>query len=245
MNPKKLKTSTKHPRGSFPSTRGPAIPALLLHSSFRAPPPAGGGRRVLEKLDTLCAPPWRTCPAHSAFPWFGLAVALCLHAFGVAALALWQEPDPIDGSEVYEVTILPEILPVDACPAPPDSGDEDGTTDNTGPESAAATEEGYVLSNYWDIVRAAIAGRVRYPRDAVRQGIEGTIDLRLSLDAQGGLVAVVPLERSPELLIQSAERAVRLAAPFPPNTNGPSGVVSAILPVHFQLNRNPERSSLE
>ena len=212
----------------------------------RQSPPEGGARRVVvdrERLDAFRTPPWWTRPGRFVVSWLGLAAALCLHAFGVAALALWQEPSYVDASEVYSVTVLTDIPPVEVCPLPADTGD-DGNPELARAECAASMQAESAPSNYWDLVRAAIADSVRYPPSAVRQGIEGTIDLRLTLDARGALVEVVPLERTPELLIQSAVSAARRAAPFPPNTNGIGDVVSAILPVHFQLNRNPGRSSM-
>ena len=205
---------------------------------------AGRPRRISvdrRQFDAFRTPLWHARPARCAVPWFGLAAAMGLHAFAVAALAFWQQPFPAETPEVYEVTIDPGCFSIEALPLPPGPHGAD-EPDDRGMDSTAAAESPATLSNYWDAVRAAIAGRVRYPQAAIRQGIEGTIDLRLTLDGQGALLEVVPLESTPEILVQSAMSAAHRAAPFPRNTSGTSHVASAVLPVHFQLNGNPERS---
>jgi protein TonB len=102
------------------------------------------------------------------------------------------------------------------------------------------------FSNYWETVRAAVARNVRYPSVAIRKGIEGTIALRLTVDAQGNLVEAVPLEGSSDILIQSALSAARRAAPFPTPANRLEFGSSAVLPIHFQLgSHNPKRSTPE
>lgn len=198
-------------------------------------------RRVVVNPRGCQAPSWWEQDARHFVSMTSISVALCLHAFALVGLAVWQEPARDEALPEYTVTILPDIPPVEVCPSVSD-GERGATPDAARTECAVAGQRASAPSNYWDFVRAAIAGSVRYPRAAVRQGIEGTIALRLTLDAQGALVAVVPLERSPGLLIESAVSAAWRAAPFPPNTNGSSEVVSAILPVHFQLKRNPERN---
>lgn len=153
-------------------------------------------------------------------------------------------PAAVEVSEPIAVTLLPEIPPMaEYTPLPGAEGEKAADTERT--ESAVAAEAGTVLSNYWDFVRAEIAACVRYPRDAVRQGIEGTVDLRLTLDAKGGLLAAVPLRETPTLLVRPAVSAAYRAAPFPPNPNRSCEVVSVILPVHFRLNSKQERNSLE
>ena len=133
------------------------------------------------------------------------------------------DPEPVPQDQTLKTETVP---PEAASPASPPSLD-------------------LVHSNYWESVRAAVARNVRYPSAAVRLGIEGSIDLRLTIDAQGNLVEAAPLTRAPDLLIQSALSAARRAAPFPSNTNSSRSVASATLPIRFQLNRKPERSPSE
>ena len=133
----------------------------------------------------------------------------------------------------------------DPKPVPPDQTLKAETALPEAASPASPPSLDLVSSNYWESVRAAVARNVRYPSAAVRLGIEGSIDLRLTIDAQGNLVEAAPLARAPDLLIQSALSAVRRAAPFPSNTNRSRSVASATLPIRFQLNKKPERSPSE
>ncbi|MFH0878203.1 MAG: energy transducer TonB, partial [Lentisphaerota bacterium] len=97
-------------------------------------------------------------------------------------------------------------------------------------------------SNYWQMVRTAVAGQARYPAFARRQRNEGYVLVQLSIDAQGQVQEVLPLEASSQLFLQSAMDAVEKASPFPPPTNCTPGVLTAAIPIIFRINQNKERN---
>lgn len=196
-----------------------------------------------KRLEAFRTPPWWSRRARFAMSGFALALAVCLHAAAVAAVAVWQRQASAEILETHAVAILPEIPPVEAFVTSPDSigdGIYERAADMSATEQALS-----VSSNYWDQVRAAIAGRVRYPKAAVLRKVEGTVDLHLMVDRDGFLRLAVPLNAPPESLAQAAVDAARRAAPFPANTNGGYEVTSVILPVHFLLKQKPERRAFE
>lgn len=82
------------------------------------------------------------------------------------------------------------------------------------------------------IVRMAMP---EYPREARRLGKEGTVLLRISLDAAGEVSAVDVLETPGHGLDEAARQAV-LRSRFRPATAGGVPVAcQALLPVHFRL----------
>jgi len=171
----------------------------------------GEARKVVvdqERLEAFRTPPWWSRRARFAISGFALAVALCLHAVAVAAVTVWQKQSPAEILETHTVAILPEIPPVEAFVTPPDSSG-DGTCESAAADAPAAEQALSMSSNYWDQVRAAIAGRVRYPKAAVLRRVEGTVDLQLTVDRNGSLRFVVPLNGPPECLAQAAVDAAR------------------------------------
>lgn len=77
--------------------------------------------------------------------------------------------------------------------------------------------------------------RPEYPREARRQGREGTVILKLSLDASGHVEAVEIL-RQAGFGMEEAAREAALRSRFHPATmNGRPVACQAILPLHFQL----------
>ena len=225
----------------------PGVYSLQIMRRIPRQQPMGEVRTVVvdrERLEVFRTPPWWSRRARFAISGFALALALCLHAVAVAAVAVWQKQAPVEILETHAVTVLPEIPPVEAFVAPPDSSG-DGTGERAAADAPAVEQAVSVSSNYWDQVRAAIAGRVRYPRAAVLRRVEGTVDLQLTVDRNGSLRFVAPLNAPPESLAQAAVDAARRAAPFPANTNGACEVASVILPVHFLLKQKPERRAFE
>jgi protein TonB len=77
--------------------------------------------------------------------------------------------------------------------------------------------------------------RPEYPREARRLGKEGTVILKLSLDASGE-VGTVEILRSAGFGMEEAAREAALRSRFRPATmNGRPVACQAILPLHFQL----------
>ena len=101
------------------------------------------------------------------------------------------------------------------------------------------------LSNYWDLVRAKISKNARYPYTAARQGVEGMVNIRLKLAADGRLEECLILDASSPSLQQAALNAVHRAAPFSPAPDSMDIPRCAVLPIHFTLNTNPPREDAE
>lgn len=101
--------------------------------------------------------------------------------------------------------------------------------------AAGGADLAALRGRYLGQLRERVLARREYPRLARRAGLEGTVCLRISVDAAGRLAQVRPTCAAPAPLLESALRAVREAAPFGPlpGALGPQLVVD--LPVVFQL----------
>jgi periplasmic protein TonB len=81
---------------------------------------------------------------------------------------------------------------------------------------------------------AAIHERLRYPADARRQGISGTVMVELVVDERGRAQDVRVL-RGPPALGEAAMRAVRLSRFTPGRHEGEPVKVRISLPIRFML----------
>jgi len=107
-----------------------------------------------------------------------------------------------------------------------------GTTGST--TSAAARAE--LLARYVARVRARVEQHREYPYLARRANLEGTICLRISIGASGGVLGVTPTcGASHEPLLAAALKSVSSAAPFPPLPAALGGRLTLDVPVVFQL----------
>ena len=190
-------------------------------------------------------------------PWSGLLISVMVHAGVFTALAvvpffpahevvvtcpaevLLEPPrlyavdvKPASGAKEERKTEQAEQkieVPVEEKPAPASS------------QSQAVAASAAGESNYWQQVRTAVANQVRYPDFARRQRREGYVLVRLSIDADGRLSSVVPLESSSRIFVESAAQAVEKAAPFPPPPAGVSEELTAVIPICFRMDANKER----
>jgi protein TonB len=125
-------------------------------------------------------------------------------------------------------------------PAAPDvatgsaaSGQRDGAALPPGgrPGAIPPEYEGYVRA-----FRQRIQERLRYPWLAVRQGLQGTVELEVRLDAGGRLTDVAAVGREATgPLRDAAIQAVRDATPFPLPVGLEARALTIQLPVVFQL----------
>jgi protein TonB len=100
-----------------------------------------------------------------------------------------------------------------------------------GQETGAAPAEAYVRRNFVYIQRR-IRDRLRYPSQARRAGIQGTVEIGFTVHRDGAVSAVAILMSSgQEALDQAAMAAVFAAAPFPP----PPAQARLVIPVAFRL----------
>lgn len=86
---------------------------------------------------------------------------------------------------------------------------------------------------FWQLVRSAIARCVKYPSSARRSGADGFASVRMTIDADGRLLAATLNGSSADEFGRSALAAVHKAAPFTPSTNAASGAMVAVLPFRF------------
>ncbi|HVS10616.1 MAG TPA: TonB family protein [Planctomycetota bacterium] len=83
-----------------------------------------------------------------------------------------------------------------------------------------------------------------YPRESVGRGEEGTVLLRLSISARGGVASVEIVESSGHLRLDRAARDALLAWRFEPATLASEPIASTLLhPVTFRLAARGERPS--
>jgi protein TonB len=76
------------------------------------------------------------------------------------------------------------------------------------------------LRRYEAELARRISAHKHYPALARRRGIEGSVLLRLTIDARGRLEALETPGRAPLVLVSQARSAAERAAPFPPPPNG-------------------------
>jgi protein TonB len=89
---------------------------------------------------------------------------------------------------------------------------------------------------YLRALRERVQARAEYPWAARRRRLEGTVELELRLDGQGGLTGVAVVEAgAAEPLREAALQAVRAAAPFPFPAGVPARPLVIRLPVVFAL----------
>jgi TonB family protein len=92
------------------------------------------------------------------------------------------------------------------------------------------------LARYAARVRARVEQHREYPYLARRANLEGTICLRISIGASGGVLGVTPTcGASHEPLLAAALKSVSSAAPFPPLPAALGGRLTLDVPVVFQL----------
>jgi periplasmic protein TonB len=102
--------------------------------------------------------------------------------------------------------------------------------------SASADARAELLARYAARVRARVEQYREYPYLARRANLEGTICLRISIGASGGVLGVTPTcGASHEPLLAAALKSVSSAAPFPPLPAALGGRLTLDVPVVFQL----------
>jgi periplasmic protein TonB len=85
---------------------------------------------------------------------------------------------------------------------------------------------------YKALVRARIEAERRYSPMARRRGLEGVVNIRVSIGPSGAVSRVSVEDGAPMLLAKSTEEAVARAGPFPPP---PTGLGVLRVPVRYRL----------
>lgn len=122
---------------------------------------------------------------------------------------------------------------------PSDPGVPDGVR-GAPPAGPTDAEIAGAYAAYGGSVHARIVAHVRYPEDAARAGIQGTVDVRLVLGQSGELLAIDLPPGIDARLARAALEAVTQAAPFGPPPRAlvsRQPTVAFDLPVRFVLRR--------
>lgn len=86
-------------------------------------------------------------------------------------------------------------------------------------------------------LRPRIDSRFVYPPAAEREGVEGTVLLRLTIDCGGRLLSAVTVGACPaDLLCEHARDTTRQASPFPAPPRELGGTIQVDLPIAYRLN---------
>lgn len=121
--------------------------------------------------------------------------------------------------------------------------DEGGTDEVVDPRAGHVDGEkdgvGVDLSGYGARVRAAVQRRQHYPESAEEDGVEGTVRVRVTVRADGSLVAKPTIIKSSGngTLDREALRMVRASAPFANLPSGfkKDGTAQLTIPIIFEL----------
>jgi protein TonB len=132
-----------------------------------------------------------------------------------------------------------------------DAGDEGPASEGTAPAVAVAVapvappppalsaeQRRQQLERYLrEVLRRAIDSRFVYPPQAERDGVEGIVRLRLTIDGGGKLLAVATVGACPaDLLCDHAQRTTRAASPYPPPPRELGSTIQVDVPIAYRLN---------
>jgi TonB family protein len=109
------------------------------------------------------------------------------------------------------------------------------TTPGSAVRGAPGIDVAALRARYLGQLRERVLARREYPRLARRAGLEGTVCLRIAVDAAGRLAQLQPSCVAPAPLVEAALSAVRAAAPFGPLPGGLGTELVLDLPMVFQL----------
>jgi periplasmic protein TonB len=150
----------------------------------------------------------------------------------------------------------PVVQPPPSTPSEPEADDQDRSEDgddqgsdgggaggiqggigSARPPGPTESERRALLERYLrDLFRTRIAARFRYPPEAERDGIEGLVVLRVSIDGTGRLldVRLVGACTHP-LLCDAASQTLLASAPFPPPPSQLGGPIAVDVPLAYRL----------
>lgn len=117
----------------------------------------------------------------------------------------WKPPGDGPG-DPNGIGLVPSLPPSEVLPPPLPPPKPPGLSD--------AERRALVLA-YLDKVQPHVLRHFAYPSDAQRNGVEGTVIVRLTIDAQGGLREAKVVSYVDPLLVNAALQSAHEAAPFP------------------------------
>ncbi len=89
---------------------------------------------------------------------------------------------------------------------------------------------------YLGLLRSRVEAALVYPAPARRRGLTGVVELEIRLGLDGSVERITVARSSGHALLdQAAVRGVAAAAPFPPPADLPSGPLTVLLPIAFEL----------
>lgn len=158
----------------------------------------------------------------------------------LASAATADADEPGEPAALAPTVPAPSPLPVDvAVPAPVAAGER------RGPEAAAASERPAPAPPRAPVVRPPQLLRhapPEYPPLALRRRVEATIELRVTVDAEGRVTAVEPIGAARGLGFDEAARRAALSAVYRPGTrDGVPTAMQTTLEIRFVVDRGTRR----
>lgn len=99
----------------------------------------------------------------------------------------------------------------------------------------AGTVTADAMAQYAFAINRKVDAVKQYPAQALRRREQGTIEVRVSLNARGEIVAIEAAQAEPRLLVQAALDAVRMAAPYPSLDAIGRSDAQFLIPVRFEV----------
>lgn len=140
--------------------------------------------------------------------------------------------------------IFPEIKPPEMIAEAPvlyQPADHDSTIEIHTPASGTPRISHPIETRFGDSIAPSFLNRVIpvYPAMAKKTGKEGRVLLKLTIDTEGNLSDIEIIEKAGFGFTEAAISAVRKSTFLPARMNGKPIVSKALLPIKFQLTRNP------
>lgn len=163
-------------------------------------------------------------------------------------------PEPAAAAATPEPSPAPPVLPEPAAPAVAAAGAGHGDSGVAGAGAGTGTGDGRGYgegkgygegSGYSGVMGTgsgafdfhgfanAVDANKQYPYMAVKRNIQGTVIIKVALDARGNLISVNSGGEAADILKQAALQAVRAACPFPNASGLP---ISFTTTIRFVLN---------
>jgi protein TonB len=224
-----------------PEAAAPAAPNESATVAAAMPPSASGAPNTPRARERAVRPPRAAepAPARPVVP-----VAASSPAAAPAPAVEPSAGNPVQPSSIARAggSEPSSIQAAAAAGGPASSGAASGMGHGNragvgGPTSSASAEaRAELLARYAARVRASVEQHREYPYLARRANLEGTICLRISIGASGGVLGVTPTcGASHEPLLAAALQSVSSAAPFPPLPAALGARLTLDVPVVFQL----------
>lgn len=228
------------------TAREAAVPATSA-AAEAAPtePPAAPAATVVRRREAAkpapVSPPVSASPAPAQPAAFSEPAASAPDERVAAASSLTEVSPATEPSAAEPAAAAPVQVGASAAGVGAGTGVAKGVGSSASASASAAVrgapglDVAALRGRYLGQLRARVLARREYPRLARRAGLEGTVCLRIVVDAAGRLAQLRPTCAAPAPLVEAALSAVRASAPFGPLPSGLGSELILDLPMVFQL----------